>query len=130
MAGDKSGGETQNPYYIAIFASLYRLYRSLAPDGRARCGLVLLDEAFSKMDEARIEATLRFARGLGLQLVMATPKERSELVAPWVETSLYIHRDPMSGTPTILDFTKEFKPDADLGDHGAPGTAPPAPREV
>lgn len=127
VAADKSGGETQNPYYIAIFASLYRLYRSLAPDGRARCGLVLLDEAFSKMDEARIEATLRFARGLGLQLVMATPKERSELVAPWVETSLYVHRDPVSGMPTILDFTKEFKPDADLGDSAAPGPALPAP---
>ena len=66
MAADKSGGETQNPYYIAIFASFYRLYRSLAPDGRPRCGLVLLDEAFSKMDEGRIQATLRFARGLGL----------------------------------------------------------------
>ncbi len=127
VAADKSGGETQNPYYIAIFASLYRLYRSLAPDGRPRCGLVLLDEAFSKMDEARIEATLRFARGLGLQLLMATPKERSELVAPWVETSLYIHRDAMSGLPTVLDFTKEFKPDAVPGDNGATGAALPAP---
>jgi uncharacterized protein YPO0396 len=92
---------------------MYRLYRSLAPDGRPRCGLVLLDEVFSKMDEARIEATLRFARDLGLQLLMATPKERSELVAPWVETSLYIHKDPASGVPTILDFTKEFKPNGE-----------------
>lgn len=113
VAGDRSGGETQTPYYIAIFASLYRLYRSLAPDGRPRAGLVLLDEAFSKMDESRIAATLTFARGLGLQLLMATPKERSELVAPWVETSLYIHKDPATGLPTVLDFTKEFKPDGD-----------------
>lgn len=128
VAGDKSGGETQNPYYIAIFASLYRLYRSLTPDGRPRCGLVLLDEAFSKMDESRIQATLRFARGLGLQLLMATPKERSELVAPWTETSLYIHRDAVSGLPTVLDFTKEFKPDGDLGDDGAQGPAAPTTR--
>jgi uncharacterized protein YPO0396 len=124
VAADKSGGETQNPYYIAIFASLYRLYRSLAPDGRPRCGLVLLDEAFSKMDEGRIQATLRFARGLGLQLVMATPKERSELVAPWVETSLYIHRDALSGIPAVMDFTKEFKPDADPANGGPPERAP------
>jgi hypothetical protein len=33
LAGDRSGGETQTPYYIAIFASMYRLYRSLAPSG-------------------------------------------------------------------------------------------------
>jgi uncharacterized protein YPO0396 len=113
VAGDRSGGETQTPYYIAIFASLYRLYRSLAPDGRPRAGLVLLDEAFSKMDESRIAATLTFARGLGLQLVMATPKERSELVAPWVETALYIHKDAVTGLPTVLDFSKEFTPDGD-----------------
>lgn len=126
VAGDKSGGETQNPYYIAIFASLYRLYRSFAPDRRPRCGLVLLDEAFSKMDEARVQATLRFARDLGLQLVMATPKERSELVAPWIETSLYIHREAVTGAPTVLDFTKEFKPNGDLAGDGAAGAAAPS----
>ena len=109
VAADKSGGETQNPYYIAIFASLFRLYRRLSPDGTPTCGLVLLDEAFSKMDEGRITATLHFARELGLQLIMATPKERSELVAPSVETSLYIHRDPFTGAPAVLDFTKEFE---------------------
>ena len=125
VAADRSGGETQTPYYIAILASMHRLYRSLTPDGRARAGLVLLDEAFSKMDEDRIRATLRFARDLGLQLVMATPKERSELVAPAVETSLYIHKDAASGVPTVLDFTKEFKPDGEPAGDGAPGAAPP-----
>ena len=109
VAADKSGGETQNPYYIAIFASFFRLYRRLSPDGTPTCGLVLLDEAFSKMDEGRITATLHFARELKLQLIMATPKERSELVAPSVETSLYIHRDPITGAPAVLDFTKEFE---------------------
>ena len=126
VAADRSGGETQTPYYIAILASMHRLYRSLAPDGRGRGGLVLFDEAFSKMDEDRIQATLRFARDLGLQLVMATPKERSELVAPWVGTSLYIHKDPTTGVPTVLDFTKEFKPDGESADGGAPDPAPPA----
>jgi len=57
---------------------------------------------------------------------MATPKERSELVAPWVETSLYIHKDPMTGMPTVLDFTKEFKPDDESAGGGAPDAAPPA----
>lgn len=126
MAADRSGGETQTPYYIAIFASMRWLYGSFAADGRSRAGLVLLDEAFSKMDEARIRATLDFARSLGLQLVMATPKERSELVAPAVETSLYIHKDPASGLPTVLDFTKEFKPDGEPAGESAPGATPPA----
>jgi uncharacterized protein YPO0396 len=108
VSGDKSGGETQTPYYIAILASMYRLYRSRSLDQRPTCGIVLLDEAFGKMDESRISATLTFARKLGLQLVLATPKERSDMVAPSVERSILVHKDPVSGTPTVLDFTKEF----------------------
>lgn len=111
VSGDKSGGETQTPYYIAILASMYRLYRSRSLDTRPTCGIVLLDEAFGKMDESRISATLTFARKLGLQLVLATPKERSDMVAPAVERSILIYKDPVSGTPTILDFTKEFTTD-------------------
>ena len=113
IAGDKSGGETQTPYYIAIFASAHRLYRSMSVDGRPSCGLLLLDEAFAKMDEGRIKATLRFARELKLQLLIATPKERADLVAPLVETSIYIHKDPRTGVPTVLDFTKELAGDDD-----------------
>jgi len=126
VAGDKSGGETQTPYYIAILASMYRLYRSRSLDDRPTCGLVLLDEAFGKMDESRVAATLTFARRLGLQLVLATPKERSEMVAPKVERSLLIHKDAVGGLPTVLDFTKEFARD----DHADAVPAPGAPREA
>ncbi len=108
VSGDKSGGETQTPYYIAILASMYRLYQSRALDRRPLCGIVLLDEAFGKMDEGRISATLTYARRLGLQLMLATPKERSELVAPYVERTLLIHKDPVSSIPEVFDFTKEF----------------------
>jgi uncharacterized protein YPO0396 len=128
VSGDKSGGETQTPYYIAVLASMYRLYRSRSLDGRPTCGLVLLDEAFGKMDESRIAATLTFARNLDLQLVLATPKERSELVAPRVERSLLIYKEPIGGAPTVLDFTKEFAqhdssnaPSAERSAHDAAG---------
>ena len=123
VSGDKSGGETQTPYYIAILASMYRLYRSRSVDGRPTCGLVLLDEAFGKMDESRVGATLTFADRLGLQLVLATPKERSEMVAPRVERSLLIHKDAVSGVPTVLDFTKEFARDERDDSLAAEGTA-------
>ncbi|MCC7385223.1 MAG: hypothetical protein IT384_25470 [Deltaproteobacteria bacterium] len=121
VAADKSGGETQTPYYIAILASMFRMYRSGKGglDGRPSAGIVLLDEAFGKMDEARIAATLRFARRLGLQLILATPKERSELLAPNVERSIYVHKDPVSGEPMLFEVTKEYQ--ADEGDVGAAG---------
>jgi uncharacterized protein YPO0396 len=122
VSGDKSGGETQTPYYIAILASMYRLYRSRSLNDRPLCGIVLLDEAFGKMDEPRITATLAFARNLGLQLILATPKERSEMVAPAVERSIFIHKDAVSGIPTVMDFTKEFARD-ERDDLRASGTA-------
>lgn len=112
VSGDKSGGETQTPFYIAILASMSRLYRHASGELNPSCGVVLLDEAFSKMDEKHIAGVLELSRSLKLQLLLATPKERSELVAPHVETSLYIHKDAMSGVPTVLDFTKEFHADA------------------
>lgn len=111
VSGDKSGGETQTPYYIAVFASLYRMYRRRATGGRPTCGLILLDEAFAKMDESRTRATLRFARELGLQLIIAAAQGKSEFVAPGVETTLLVVKDPESGMPTVLDFTKEFELD-------------------
>jgi uncharacterized protein YPO0396 len=121
VSGDKSGGETQTPYYIAILASMYRMYRSRAINEGPVCGVVLLDEAFGKMDEARIGATLTYARRLGLQLVLATPKERSELVAPYVERTLLIHKEPVSGIPEVFDFTKEFGADVAASQPSAGG---------
>jgi uncharacterized protein YPO0396 len=109
VAGDKSGGETQTPYYIAIFASLFRMYRRRAADKKPSCGLILLDEAFAKMDESRTRATLRFARELGLQLVIAAAQGKSEFVAPGVETTLLVVKSTETGMPTVLDFTKEFE---------------------
>ena len=49
--------------------------------------LVLLDEAFSKMDEGRIQATLKFARGLGLTGTVAAtapPPGASVPVLVWM----------------------------------------------
>ena len=123
VAGDKSGGETQTPYYIAIFASMYRLYRTQSMNKRPTCGVLLLDESFSKMDEGRIAATLSFARELKLQLVLATPKERAAQVAPLVETCLYVHKDPDSGEPTVLHFSKKEIQDFVAGSGGVNSAA-------
>lgn len=104
----KSGGETQTPYYIAVLASLYRLYR-LQPDQRGgTIGLVILDEAFNKMDEDHLRATLEFTRKLGLQLIMATPKERAEFIIPFVETCWIVAKDPQTGRAFVLDFHQEL----------------------
>ena len=66
--GEKSGSETQVPYYVAIAASFSQLYR-LGNSVR----IMLLDEAFDKMDDERITSMMDFFNTLDLQVIMATP---------------------------------------------------------
>ncbi len=75
MAGRDSGGEGQNPKYVALLAGFAMLYMQQSNrDSKIR--LVMLDEAFSKMDKERSEVCLHYARQLGLQLVVCVPDER------------------------------------------------------
>lgn len=75
MAGRDSGGEGQNPKYVALLAGFAMLYMQQSNrDSKIR--LVLLDEAFSKMDKERSEVCLRYARELELQLIVCVPDER------------------------------------------------------
>lgn len=85
---EKSGGETQTPFYIAVLASFYHLYNS----GKT-LRLVVFDEAFNKMDEERIQTSLRLIKKMGLQLIAAVPDEKMQHMAPEVATTLIVHRD-------------------------------------
>lgn len=75
MAGRDSGGEGQNPKYVALMAGFAMLYMSHS-NRDSRIKLVLLDEAFSKMDQERSEVCLKYARKLNLQLIVCVPDER------------------------------------------------------
>ncbi|MCI7321752.1 MAG: AAA family ATPase [Lachnospiraceae bacterium] len=75
MAGRDSGGEGQNPKYVALLAGFAMLYLQQSNrDSKIR--LVLLDEAFSKMDQERSAVCLKYARKLNLQLIVCVPDER------------------------------------------------------
>lgn len=81
--GEKSGSETQVPYYVAIAASFYQLYRY----GNS-VRIMLLDEAFDKMDDERIQSMMDFFNGLGLQVILATPPAKIEIIGEKVGTVL------------------------------------------
>lgn len=81
--GEKSGSETQVSYYVAIAASFYQLYRY----GNS-IRIILLDEAFDKMDDERIQSMMEFFNGLGLQVILATPPAKIEVIGEQVGTVL------------------------------------------
>lgn len=75
-AKKQSGGENQAPFFVAMLAAFQRVYDLGKKDQRRNLGLVVMDEAFSKLSGDRIDACLALARNFGLQLVMAFPEDR------------------------------------------------------
>ncbi len=90
IMGQTSGGETQTPFYVTIAASFAQLYHINERHHRPTIRLVAFDEAFSKMDQDRIGATLELLQGFGLQIITATPLERCEYLVPKICTSLVL----------------------------------------
>ena len=97
--GEKSGSETQVPYYVAIAASFYQLYRY----GNS-VRVMLLDEAFDKMDDERIGSMMEFFNGLDLQVIMATPPAKIEIIGEKVDTVLTAIRVDQSSIVEEYDF--------------------------
>ncbi len=106
VGGEKSGGETQTAYYIAMLASMYRICRLKEPQ-KGTIGLIMFDEAFNKMDERRIAGMMKFSQELGMQLVLAAPKERCDMIVPHVTSCSLIIKDDKTRTAIVTDFRKD-----------------------
>lgn len=93
--GEKSGGETQTPYYVAIAASFVQLYK-LGDTVR----IIMLDEAFDKMDDNRISSMMDFFNTQNFQIILATPPSKMEVIGEKVDTILMAMRD---GSTSIIE---------------------------
>lgn len=86
--GEKSGGETQTPYYVAIAASFAQMY-SLGDSIR----IIMLDEAFDKMDDERIGSMMQFFKDQNFQVILATPPAKMEIIGEYVDDIFVVFRD-------------------------------------
>lgn len=82
----KSGGETTTPFYVAMAASFAQAYRLNQARPSDTIRLALFDEAFGKMDTARTASALHFMREAGLQVLLATPPDKSGSLLPYVDS--------------------------------------------
>jgi hypothetical protein len=80
-----SGGENQAPFFISMLSAFHRVY-DLGPGRSQHIGLVVMDEAFSKLSADGIEDCLDLARNFQLQLVLAFPPEKLGVMAPYADT--------------------------------------------
>lgn len=88
---EKSGGETQTPFYVTVAASFVQLYSNNI--GGEAAGLVLFDEAFNNMDDERIGGVLEFLRRLPLQIVIAAPPDKIQYIGPVMSETLLVMTD-------------------------------------
>ena len=87
-----SGGERRAPLYViagAALASAYRLERG--DDSGLR--LLVIDEAFIKMDLGNIVATMRYFEALGLQVLMASTGDALGILTAFLDRYYDILRD-------------------------------------
>lgn len=93
----KSGGETQTPFYISMFAAFAQIYKiSDATAFGNTMRLVIFDEAFNKMDSDRIIESVRLLRKLNLQAIICTPPDKIADIAPQADRTFLVCKDQRS----------------------------------
>ncbi|MBI9008812.1 MAG: hypothetical protein JEZ05_02165 [Tenericutes bacterium] len=91
---EKSGGETQVPFYVATLASFVRLFeQAKSSKMHDSIGLIIFDEVFDKMDTSRIKAMMQFIQKLPVQIILATPPQKMEVLSKFTDTTVVTLRD-------------------------------------
>lgn len=93
--GKASGGQKFVPFYICLgvaAASAYRNHLGGSRDAPPQSALLLMDEAFEKLDPDNINKIIQFYQRLGLQLIMAAPKTHQALYQETFDTLISIVR--------------------------------------
>jgi hypothetical protein len=93
--GKASGGQKFLPFYICLgvaAASAYHNHLGDSRDAPPQSALLLMDEAFEKLDPENIYKIISFYKSLGLQLIMAAPKTHQALYQETFNTLISIVR--------------------------------------
>jgi Putative exonuclease SbcCD, C subunit/P-loop containing region of AAA domain len=93
--GKASGGQKFVPFYICLgvaAASAYYNHLGGSKEAPPQSALLLMDEAFEKLDPDNIYKVIQFYKRLGLQLIMAAPKTHRALYQETFDTLISIIR--------------------------------------
>ncbi len=97
--GTGSGGQLETPAYIIRSAAITSAFRFNEGDTHLR--VVLVDEAFSKMDETRSKEVINYlTESLGLQLLFIMPTSKSGPFMDLVSNQFVFSKVPLTGGQT------------------------------
>lgn len=117
MIRKNSGGEGQNPLYVALLASFAQAYRiNLTPrlQRRPTIRLVVLDEAFSKMDSEKVASCIELIRGLGFQALISATNDKIQNYLENVDKT-FVFANPSKKCISIQEFEKSEFPELSAG---------------
>jgi len=108
--GSGSGGEHRAPLYVIAGAALSSAYRLERGDDTG-IRLLVIDEAFIKMDPRNIVATMRYFEELGLQVFMASTGDALGSLTAFLDRYYDIMRDAESNVVALEghDITPETR---------------------
>ena len=109
MIRKNSGGEGQNPLYVALlasFAQAYHIGHSPAVRQRPSIRLVILDEAFSKMDAEKVASCIELIRGLGFQAIISATNDKIQNYVENVDKT-FVFANPSKKSISIQAFEKD-----------------------
>lgn len=108
MIKKNSGGEGQNPLYVALLASFAQAYRiNLSPriQRNPTIRLVVLDEAFSKMDAEKVASCIQLIRGLGFQALISATNDKMQNYLETVD-KIFVFANPNKKCISIQEFER------------------------
>lgn len=112
MIKKNSGGEGQNPLYVALLASFAKAYRigdSPKLKRNPTIRLVVLDEAFSKMDAEKVASCIRLIRDLGFQAIISATNDKIQNYVENVNKT-FVFANPNKKAISIREFEREEMP--------------------
>ena len=109
MLRKNSGGEGQNPLYVALLASFAQAYRITMNTKYLRTPtirLVVLDEAFSKMDGEKVASCISLIRSLGFQVIISATNDKIQNYLENVDKT-FVFANPNKKSISIQEFEKK-----------------------
>lgn len=108
MIKKNSGGEGQNPLYVALlasFAQVYKINLTTKMQRNPTIRLVVLDEAFSKMDAEKVASCISLIRGLGFQAIISATNDKIQNYLENVDKT-FVYANPNKKHISIQEFEK------------------------
>ena len=109
MLSKNSGGEGQNPLYVALlasFAQIYRIHGGVVSKRRPTLRLVVLDEAFSKMDGEKVGSCIGLIRRLGVQAIISATNDKIQNYVDNVDKT-FVFANPNKTNISIQEFERQ-----------------------